>query len=106
MSGPKKGFTAMSAPRTIPVTGQTNCLELLGANTMRSAWPIRGKNRAFTIIVKQRNKTGRTGTRAIQLAGSAVESPLGLDLLLLFLSSLSALVAFLGNCFRPKSSIV
>jgi hypothetical protein len=60
---------------------------------MRPAWPIRGENRALSIISQQHDKTSRTGKRAIQLAGSAVEGSLGLDLLFLFLSSFPATVA-------------
>jgi len=62
---------------------------------MRSIWTIRGENRASSISGKQQSKTSRTGKRAIQLAGFAVEGlasakpgSLGLDLPFLFLSSL------------------
>ena len=55
----------------------------IGANTIRPVWPIRGENQAFSIIRKQQSKTSRTGKRAIQLAGSAVEGSLGLTLLIL-----------------------
>jgi hypothetical protein len=61
---------------------------------MRSAWPIRRENRAFSIIRQQQNKTSRTGKRAIQLAGSAVEGSLDLDLILLVLSSFPAMAAW------------
>jgi hypothetical protein len=64
------------------------------ANTLRPAWPIRGGNRAFSIIGQQRSKSSRTGKRAIQLAGSAVEGSLGLDFIFLFSSSFPAMAAW------------
>ncbi|MGO8699611.1 MAG: hypothetical protein ACLQVY_18080 [Limisphaerales bacterium] len=45
----------------------------------QSIWVISGENRAFSIIGQQRDKMSRTGKRAIQLAGSAVEGSLDLD---------------------------
>jgi len=43
---------------------------------------------------KQRDKTSRTGQRAIQLAGSAAKGSLDLDLVFLFLSSFPATAAW------------
>jgi hypothetical protein len=71
------------------------------ANSMRSIWPIRDKNRAFSIVGQQRSNPSRTGKRPIQLAGSAVQGSLGLDLRFLFLSF------FLGcmSIFRGVKSL-
>ena len=52
------------------------------------------EKRAFSTIGRQQNKTSRTGKRAIQLAGSAVEGSLDLDLAFLFLSSFPAMAAW------------
>jgi hypothetical protein len=43
---------------------------------------------------KQQSKTSRTGKRSVQLAGSAVEGSLGLDLVFLVLSSFPAMVVW------------
>src|ERR1700730_14098549 len=64
---------------------------ILGFVTMGSVWPICRENRAVSIIGQQRSKTSRTGKRAIQLAGSAVEGSLGLDLSFRFLSCFPAM---------------
>jgi hypothetical protein len=45
------------------------------------------------IFFQQHNKTSKTGKRAIQLDGSAVEGSLDLDLIFLVLSSLPAMAA-------------
>jgi len=47
----------------------------------------------LSIMCKNRIKTSRTGWRGIQLAGSAVESSLGLDSVFLFSSSFPLMVA-------------
>ena len=47
---------------------------------MLPAWPICVEKRSFSLICQQRSKTSRTGTRATQIAGSAVEGSLDLDL--------------------------
>jgi hypothetical protein len=62
------------------------------------------ENRAFSIMLQQQNKTSRTGKRAIQLAGSAVEGSLDLDLDSLFLSSFPGYsgVVLYRLAFRPK----
>jgi hypothetical protein len=49
---------------------------------------------AMSIMREQQSKTSRTGKRAIQLAGSAVEGSLDLDLVFLFLSSFPAMAAW------------
>jgi len=41
-----------------------------------AVWPIHVANRAFSIVVQHRSKTSRTGKRAIQLTGSALEGQL------------------------------
>jgi len=63
--------------------------------------PIFGENRVLSMIRQQQSKTSRTGKRAIQLAGSAVEAPLGLDLVFLFLTSVPGMAAWsLRACFE------
>jgi hypothetical protein len=53
---------------------------------------------------QQRGKTSRTGMRAIQLAGSAVEGSLGLDLLFLFLSSFPATARVVFEPIAPPGN--
>jgi hypothetical protein len=50
-----------------------------------------GTNEVLFKMHPQQSKTSRTGKRAIQLAGSAVEGSLDLDLAFLFLSSFPAM---------------
>jgi len=57
-------------------------------------WPTRGENPALSVMSKQQSKTSRTGSRAIQLAGSAVEGSLGFALILFVLSSFPAMAAW------------
>jgi hypothetical protein len=59
---------------------------------MRSKWPICGEQSSVLYRRNQRSKS-KTGKRAIQLAGSAVEGSLDLDLIFLVLSSLPAMAA-------------
>jgi hypothetical protein len=53
-------------------------------------------------MCQQQGKTSRNGKRAVQLAGSAVEGSLDLDLVFLFLSSFPVMVAWsLSRKLRP-----
>ena len=52
------------------------------------------RNSSTSIVRRQQGKTSRTGKRAIQLAGSAVEGSLDLVLVFLFLSSFPAMAAW------------
>lgn len=66
-------------------------------------WLTRRENRVLSIIGRQHDKTSRTGKRAIQLAGSAVEGSFGLDLVFLFLSSFPAMAAWSLNRYHKPS---
>src|SRR5258705_9435574 len=68
-----------------------------GVDTMQSMWPTRGENPALSVMSKQRSKTSSTGSRAIQLAGSAVEGSLGFALIWFVLSSFPAMASSLSR---------
>jgi hypothetical protein len=63
----------------------SKCLEIEPDHTIRelSLTTDRGEKRALFIMCEQQGKTSRTGKRAIQLAGFAVECLLILDLVFL-----------------------
>jgi hypothetical protein len=64
-----------------------------GVDAMQSIWPIRADKSSIFHDQSAAGYNEQNRSRAIQLAGSAVEGSLDLDLLFLFLSSFPAMAA-------------
>jgi hypothetical protein len=67
-------------------------------NPVPACGPVR-----FICNAQQRSKTSRTGKRAFQLAGSAIESSLDLDLIFLFSYSLPGAKITQIKEFTPRA---